>query len=570
VRLFAIAVSLLIAGPSPAFAQYARSARAVPSVSVVPSVLPFGAALPSISVPSLGGSPLSLTPHLSAPVVSVVPLQAAVAVQPLKAAAAVLKPEALSVRALKAAAILPTLAKVPVAAAPAAAERSFALLTGELAAPRREDSSVLAAPSTGDKPAPLQPAGPPRDPAVVKNVKRMMIGTSVMKGGMETITLSVPLLAIAAFGGLSAVAGLVVAYGLAQAAFAGMSGGLADRFSARKVLAGAVAAQAVLISTVIAAGALGALSAGTLIPLYLLIGGVTGVIETTRHSIPKLLLGSGPDAEFEFKKYNAKLHIWYEVAGVAGALAAGAMIGLAGPLWALALQPPVYLAAAWYFWRVKHPAPAGVAAKKEGVLAQVKAYFTDMKAGAKLVLGDPRLRWVALAFVLPQIVHRVFENLMIPIVAKKVLENPSASAWMLTASNMGELIGAAILLRLAARAGKTSAWVRLGAAGLLLIWALAFTKSLFLLLPLILLSSLTWAAADLSLRSEVQGAVADKDQPRALSFLYGAFVLGSALLSLSLGAFLDAMPLLTAISWICAAFTALAAGVWFASRKLKK
>jgi hypothetical protein len=99
---------------------------------------------------------------------------------------------------------------------------------------------------------------------------------------------------------------------------------------------------------------------------------------------------------------------------------------------------------------------------------------------------------------------------------------------------------------------------------------LAFSKSLIVLLPLILISSMTWASSDLSLRAEVQGTISDKDQARAQSFLYGAFVLGSALFSLALGAFLDAMPLLTAISWICAAFTALAAGVWFASRKLKK
>lgn len=49
---------------------------------------------------------------------------------------------------------------------------------------------------------------------------------------------------------------------------------------------------------------------------------------------------------------------------------------------------------------------------------------------------------------------------------------------------------------------------------------------------------------------------------------YGAFVLGGALVSLSFGALLDAMPLTTAIAWICALFTALGAGVWWASRRV--
>lgn len=394
-----------------------------------------------------------------------------------------------------------------------------------------------------------------------------MLGTAVMKSGMETITLSVPMLALTAFGGISAVAGLVVVYGLSQAVFAGAAGGLADRFSARKVLAGAVLTQAGLVATLIGLGAAGALTMGTMVPLYLLIGGVTGVIETTRHSIPALLLGRDEKA---LTTYNAKLHMWYESAGVAGALTAGALIGLIGPLWSLAIQPPAYALAAWYFWRVAHPAPPAKAPSSSGVGAKVKAYFGDLKAGARLVLGDGRLRWVALAFVLPQIVHRVFENLLIPVFAKKVLENPPASAWLLTASNAGELAGAALLLRLATRFPSVNGWVRWGALGLLLTWTLAFSHSLPILLPLILLSSLTWSASDLSLRSEVQRSIGEREQPRALAFLYGAFVIGSALASLALGALLDGLGASSALFWICGGFTALALAVLLASRRLKK
>jgi MFS family permease len=394
----------------------------------------------------------------------------------------------------------------------------------------------------------------------------MMTGTAVMKSGMETITLSVPMLALTAFGGISAVAGLVVVYGLSQAIFAAMAGGLADRFSARKVLAGAVLAQTALVATLIGVGAVGALSMTTLIPLYLLIGGVTGVIETARHSIPTLLLGQD---EAALKQYNAKLHISYEVAGVVGALAAGALIGFAGPLWSLAIQPPAFALAAWYFWRVRHALPEASAPAAGGIRGRITDYFKDIKAGSKLVLGDGRMRWVALAFVLPQIVHRVFENLLIPVFAKTVLDNPAASAWLLTASNAGELAGAAVLLRLASRFPSSHGWVKWGALGLLLTWALAFSTSLPLLLPLILFSSLTWAASDLSLRSEVQRTVSEKDQPRAISFLYGAFVIGSALVSLALGGLLGALPTALALIWICGGFSVLAAVVFFASRRLK-
>jgi len=574
VRLLAAFSLITAAFPADAAAQVrsvaAANSRAVPSVA--------GAGLPSsFSTPlSLMSSPMLSSPLSSlTPAVAAAPaLQAAVSPASLSAVAVprieAAKPSPLAVRVEAASALTKALPDIPLAAAPAAAARSFSLLTGEALARRSDSGAVLAAPAHFDSPflsaATPAPRSPAPSPETSKNVRRMMVGTAVMKSGMETITLSVPMLALTAFGGISAVAGLVVVYGLSQAVFAAMAGGLADRFSARKVLAGAVLAQAALVGTLIAVGALGALSMPTLIPLYLLIGGVTGVIETTRHSIPTLLLGQD---EAALKKYNAKLHISYEVAGVIGALSAGALIAFVGPLWSLAIQPPAFALAAWYFWRVRHPLPAGGPPAKSSALAKVRDYFRDIKAGARLVMGDGRMRWLALAFVLPQIVHRVFENLLIPVFAKTVLENPSASAWLLTASNAGELAGAAILLRLASRFPGSHGWVKWGALGLLLTWALAFSTSLPLLLPLILFSSLTWAASDLSLRSEVQRSVSEKEQPRAISFLYGAFVIGSSLLSLALGGLLGAMPAGVALYWICGGFSAIALAVFIASRRLK-
>ena len=523
---------------------------------------------------SLNGSSLvpSLTPALSGAVLpspSLIEVKAAVAAAPLlpSVAIAVAVKPSLSALRVRSSAIAASLPDLPVSAAPAAAAESFSLLTGEALTPRRDDGAApVFAASVPEAPSPLPPSRP--DPKTVKSVRRMMIGTAAMKSGMETVTLSVPLLALSALGGATVVAALVVAYGVAQAVFAGMAGGLADKYSARKVLAGAVVTQAVLVGAVIALGAAHLLSAPVLLPLYVAIGGAVGIAETTRHSIPALLLGQDGEA---LSRYNARLHIAYESAGVAGALAAGALIGLAGPLWSLLIQPPAYLLAAWFFLRVRHDAPAGsapAALKKGRTGERIRAYFDDVKAGARIVVGDGRLRWVALAFVLPQIVHRVFENLLIPVFAKTVLHAPQSSAWLLTASNLGELMGAVVLLKFASTLRGPARWARYGALGLLLIWTLAFSTALPVLLPLILASSLTWAASDLSLRSEVQRSVAEKDQPRALSFLYGAFVLGSAAASFALGGFMDWLGVGAALYWICGGIAALAAAVFLASRRL--
>jgi hypothetical protein len=243
-----------------------------------------------------------------------------------------------------------------------------------------------------------------------------------------------------------------------------------------------------------------------------------------------------------------------------------------GPLWSLLLQPPAYLLGAWLFSRVSVPdAPpaAALAPVRGGLRARAAEYLADVKAGAKLVLGDRRLRWLALAFVLPQIVHRVFENLILPVYAKTVLGHGGYSAYLLTASNLGELVGAALLLRLAAKIPAPS-WVRRGGLGMLLGWALVFSHSLPVLLPLILAFSMTWSSSDLSLRAEVQSALSEKDLPRATSFLFGAFVLGAAAVSLGLGAFLDALAPAVALPWVCGLFTALGAAVFLASRRLRR
>lgn len=569
-----------------------RSIRASVVLSLLVSCLPLEAAAQIRTVRPvtvLTNSVLSvtssgLTPNFSTPLpLTSLPLAPALIPSPLSphpVLQAVISPAAaqpsslpLPARILSAQAVAQTLPNIPVAAAPQAAAKSFALLTGDAPALRLDDSSPVLAAAAAPEPTPSLPPSAPRAPRnlnAVKNVRRMMIGTAAMKSGMETVTLSVPLLALSALGGASVVAALVVAYGVSQAVFAGAAGSLADRYSARKVLAGAVVTQAALVAVVVALGAVHALSAPTLLPLYILIGGAVGIAETTRHSIPALILGQDGDA---LNRYNARLHVAYETAGVAGALTAGALIAFAGPLWSLLIQPPAYLLASYFFLRVSHDTPAGAglaAAPKGRVLGKIKEYFSDVKAGAKIILADGRMRWVALAFVLPQIVHRVFENLLIPVFAKTILHAPQASAWLLTASNLGELLGALLLLKLAARFKGPSAWVKYAALGLLLIWTLASTTALPVLLPLILISSLTWAASDLSLRSEVQRAVPEKDQPRALSFLYGAFVLGSAAASFALGGLMDALGMGAALYWICGGISAIALAVFFAARRVKR
>lgn len=403
------------------------------------------------------------------------------------------------------------------------------------------------------------------DPQKRRSIAYMRLGTAAFKAGMEVVRVGVPLLV----GGATGVALLVVTYGVSQAGFASVSGALTDRFPAHKVLAGALAVQAGLVAAALVLGVTGLLSPWALFPLYGLIGASVGIIDTTRKTIPSLILGQDAAA---LSRYNAGLHVYYETAGVAGALLAGVLISQLGALNAMILQPPFYALAAFLFWKVRHPFAKAEARPREGrrLGAGARAYVADIKEGFRVLAREKVLAWMGLAMVLPQFVHRVFEDLMLPVYAKGILGSGTDSAWLTASSNLGELVGALLLLKFAERFKGPAAWVRWAALGLLLAWALTMTTSLAILLPVILVFSMTWASSDLSLLSGLQARLPEKSLPRVLSVLAGAAALLGAAGTLLLGRFMDAVPLADAVAWIVGGFAAVAVVVWLASRQLNK
>lgn len=571
----ALALALLVAADPARAATAARAAGAAAASRGVPVVVPaLNRAAPLLNLslaPSLVTPALTLAPGVSlAPSITATPGVTASAAANLPSAT----PTAEAARADLGARIQSMSQGVALETesqknagsegSSLSAERQFALLTGA-ALPTPKDYQFQAAPSVNGRAAlekPQQPAPP--SPEAKRNVRLMRLGTAAMKSGMEVVKLGIPLLALQVLGSATSVALLAVSYGVAQAIFGSWAGALTDRVPASRVLTGAIVAQAVLIASLVGLAAAGVFTPWILFPVYALVGGAVGVAETTRRVVPPLMLGQDTET---LKKYNGSLHLFYEVAGVGGALLAGVLIAAFGPLNAMLLQPPAFALAAFMFWKVKHSfvkAPPQEGGKWQGV----KAYFNDLKAGVKTVVGSPAVRWVALAMVLPQLVHRVFEDLLLPVFAKKVLEAPGQAAYMLASSNLGELLGAVLVLKLAERFKGAQSWVKWSALGLLGAWALTFSASLPVLLPIILVFSMTWAASDLSLLSELQSRVSSKELPRVLSVILAAAVVGGIVVSLLMGRVLDWVALGPAFIGINVAFTALAALVYYASRRL--
>ncbi len=471
----------------------------------------------------------------------------------------------------------------PADGASASTERQFNLLLGAPSAPAEKIAEVAAPAVAGWKSllspslprgaslAAAEPDAPAPPQSTARSVRWMQAGTALWKFGIDPVTVAVPLMALQALGGATQVAWLVIFYGTSQMIATSLAAGFIDRRPAAKVAAGAAFTQAVLVGGILALSAIGWISPTTLFPLYAALGAATGVLETARRVVPALVLGKDESA---LKRYNSRLHIFYEIAGVGGAFIAGALILKFGAAAALWLQPAAALGAAYAFSRVRHSfeaAPVRVTGSpRERLLGSLKASAEDIRIGARAVLGDPRLRWFTVVMVLPAVVHRVFENVLLPVFAKSVLQVPAASAWLLAASNLGELIGAAVLLRMAAKSRGPFAWLKLAAAGLLGAWALSASTSLPVLFPIIFLFSLTWAASDLSLLSFLQSELPEKTQPRALGFLVGLTTLVSTVGALALGKWLDAFGPGPGFIGANIAFTLLALAVYWTAKRLKK
>jgi hypothetical protein len=528
------ALALLISLALPVQAAAAPLVRSAP---------PRGSARPPVGVPTL---PLALA----------VPAAAA------GTGAAQTTPQRLAAVAERVAAAGAGLEKAPGEGAAAVADGQIRLLQG---AEGDSAPAVVAAPVSSSLPAPLPPAE--RETAV----RRMKAGSMAFKFGLDSMGAAIPFVAMATLGGATAVALLVVGvYGLAQAAAGSWAGALTQKVPASAVVSIALVSQAVLLAATAGLGAAALLPAWTLYPLYGAVGAAVGAAETSRRILPVLVLGQDEEA---LRRYNAELHRRYEIAGVSGAAAAGLAMWFfgtgTGPLVALAVAPAAAVFGAWQFWRVRHPQPGAGSPDEPSA---------SVSEALRLLRRDGALRAIAAAMLLPQIVHRLLENLVLPVYAKGALGVDALSAAMLTASNAGELLGASLLIRYAAKIPDAYRWVRWGAYGGAAAWvmSLALTWGLTGLwgfaavaLPILVMSA-TWAASHVSLETEVQKRVEPRLQPRVFSLLFSTYVVGSAAASYFVGRLIDGLTLGPGLLAVNAAIAVVALIAWLAAGRLKR
>lgn len=606
-RHLAVLLSAVLAcfsAPPQAWAQFARTATPVrgPVVPTTPAAL----ALPKLSSPglspTLGLSALpSALPSLSLPAVSPsISLSPVVeragvraAVAPAIATPAAVEPLPKKIERLAEAATadLQGLPSAGASESRGTAETGFNRLLG---APSARPVSAPFAEATTPSPRsffrsglrPAQNAAAPESaPAAPSksSVRAYVAGTAAMKIGIEALGLAVPLIALTVFGQAKWAAVMAMGWGLSQIIGSSIGGGILDRSSPTKVLSRTMMLQAATVGTLLAlfiAQSLTGIAFAqpiAVFALHVVTGILAGVADTARQVIPPAVVG--PDGK-DLKVFNSKVHVAYEVAGVTGAILTGLAIKAFGLVPALLIHPPMLLLAAWLFTRLKlapavtnHVPAAG--SWHEKVKGGAGRAWADIKAGAAAVKGSRVVFWAAIALVIPLLLHRLLESLLIPIAAKTLLADPSVAAWIIAASNFGELLGAFWLMRANRNESKPSKlrspfWIRLMSLGILGLWTFSVTPSLWFILPAVAFGSLSWAASDLSLRSKIQESLPAELRGRTFGFLTAAAFALVLLVSATLGFAFDAFSAGPTFWALNAVLSAVVLGLLFAASRLAK
>ncbi|EFC45258.1 predicted protein [Naegleria gruberi] len=323
-------------------------------------------------------------------------------------------------------------------------------------------------------------------------------------------------------------------------------------------------------------------------PIYIFIGFSVGVMEVLRKIIPASILGNNESSVL--KRINAGVHITYELAGTVGAFLSSVFIEKMGTIFALFHIPVFFIAASifLFFITVKEveifedsetkeqvnvpsteSAPTTSAQettpqpnnkvlrilKKIGTV--IKNYFKSMYIGAKLVLTNRYYIWLIPCFVIPQVLHRLIENIFLPAYSKNILKKGSYSGILLGGSNFGELCGAGMLLIFAKKVKLPTVWIVLDCLFLNLMWIFPFLTFnektddnlifAICMVPAMMLISGSWAAGDISQVAYLQSTLSEEPNEKTgvnelaavMSFLYSCYIILTTLIAFGLSQAID-------------------------------
>ncbi|KDR78225.1 hypothetical protein GALMADRAFT_138347 [Galerina marginata CBS 339.88] len=278
----------------------------------------------------------------------------------------------------------------------------------------------------------------------------------------------------------------------------------------------------------------------------------------------------------KLRRMDATVHIFYEVAGTAGAFSSSSAISRFGNNYSFFLSPVFFAFAGsiWFFIstlnfkdskalqdELEQAGLTEVDTKRRSnnYFAQVWygaiAFGESIWIGSKLVLLNRHFVWLVPSYTLALYMHRFLENSLAPAFAKRVLGTSAWSQIIVGGSNFGELCGALSVLILSDVVTTPVPWLRLDALLLNIVWVLPgfstkATKDVswaWKIAGCFLPISFGWAAGDVSLAAYIQSTLSDSQFTHAhvsalgavMAFLYSFYIVLNAVFSSVLGTVID-------------------------------
>lgn len=306
----------------------------------------------------------------------------------------------------------------------------------------------------------------------------------------------------------------------------------------------------------------------TIIPIYCVTGIAYGMVELIRRIIPRDIVGSD---EEKLQRMDALVHIFYEIAGVSGALITGlVLIPRLGNNYSFLITPILFSLSGIVFMFINslgtksaiedEPFSTGNQNHKKNYLKALITGFVlfgqSVYLGGKIIFTNRKYFWLFPCYSLTLYIHRYIENGIAPQIAKRYLQNSEWSQIIVGGSNFGELIGAVFVFLLTKKIRSPVVWLRLDAILLMIVWYIPFynpsvisVKNAWIIALSFIPLGFGSAGDDISLNAHIQASLSqpqlkNKDISSlgaVMAFLYSSYIIIYAILNPTLGMYIDSV-----------------------------
>lgn len=309
-----------------------------------------------------------------------------------------------------------------------------------------------------------------------------------------------------------------------------------------------------------------------IIPIYVFSGIPYGSIEIVRRIIPQQIVGG---SELKLKKLDSLVHIYYEVAGTCGAFFSAYTSLLLGKAYGPLITPILYVFSGLLFYNIIPPKSKEDIVLATGSSAELTLLFfkslwyafygfgESVYQGGLIILRESKYQWLIWGYTIPLVMHRYIENGVASVYAKSILNESAYASFIVSGSNLGELLGAAFVFFNLKLIHTPLPTVRWDALVLNFTWLYYNTvtpvscncdpaNAAGIMAAIMCFISAGWAAGDVSMSAYIQsnipkiktpGVVIANALPSVMSFLYVLYIIIYAVISPMIGVWLDAFEL---------------------------